>query len=390
MSVIITNGKTSLKFRDSDWIMPVVPPKAKPQKILHSSAGISRVHTISQAPSRVLDVSCLLFGADQGTYSGLDSLMDFWEDGTDGMAKTFMITDADGVAYQARFADNLGSGFFEQIKGSVFQGSFKLLEEFTLPTYDTYKNAADVSINSCHGWWTAYDMDDNGGDLSAWTTLDAVGAAAATDWDDKSGNNYDGVQISASYGRPTWTTSVINGRPVLDFDDGDWLLADGLIVFNNQADYDWSIYAVVESDADATVNTVIGAGHSSGTDVQQFLRRNSTDNWEVYLNDGSAHATEAGGTPDVLPHIISVISTGTSAQIYQDGVALTMTGDVDVGTMTLDSFTIGGLETAGSYGDHWDGEIGEVVVFNVAHSTLQRKRQEYRLSDMWGIDLAIT
>jgi hypothetical protein len=178
----------------------------------------------------------------------------------------------------------------------------------------------------------------------------------------------------------------------VDFISSDYLSMDTLASakFSGNTDQAWSFYSVPQSDANAAQATVMGLGTSAVTDRIDFLRRNSTTDWEVYVNDGSAAATESGGVPDISAHIISAISTGTSAQIHVDGVALTMSGGVDVGGMALASASMGAVEINNTMSQFWDGRIGEVAIFNGAHTTLQRKRQEFRLADMWGIDLVIT
>ena len=380
MSTILTNGVTTLLFRNSDFVLATVPPKRKPQIILPSSAGLSRVHTVSNARSRVLQAEVILTGADQGVNAGADSLVAFFENsdntGVDGLEKTFMLTDPDGVTYQVRFVDNLAGGLTEVQKGSIFRGSFRLMEELTLPTEESTLTA----------WWAAYDMDNNGGDLTAWTTTDPVGGAGATDWDDKSANGYDATEAT---NQALWETGLINGRPAVHFDGtNDKLSADALTAFNGTTDAAFSVYGVIQADVVSSTDVVAGVGHATNTDQLDLIRRNAATDWETYIYDGAAGATEVGGTPDTSAHIFAVISTGTNGLLYLDGSLIATTGDLNVGQVDVDSFTIGAVEIAGTYSNFWDGKIGELVVFQgVEHTTLQRRRQEYRLSDMWGIAL---
>lgn len=379
----ITNGVTTLRFRPGSLVVEPMGPMIKRQSLISlPAAGISKVFTESDVKSRVFTASLVLGKEDEGVYAGMNSLYDFYaaddNTGVNGMGKTFMFTDSDGIVHQVRFAEEFTEGLRPRRKNTHYRGAIILAEEPLLPTYEA----------GLAGWWAAYDMDNNGGDLDAWTTNDAVGASGSTDWDDKSGNEYDATE---STNTPQWQTSQINGRPAVHFDgSNDKLIADGVAtLFDGQTDYEWSFYAVIRADSTTDTDIVASVGHSSLDDRIDFLRRNAATDWEAYIASGAANATEGGGTPDASnDYIFSALSDGENLSLYKNGSLITTTGSLNVAQVDVDSFTIGATEAAGTYQNFWDGKIGEIVLFNgVEHSTQQQRRQELRLSDMWGIGL---
>lgn len=387
MASYFTNGVTTLKFRNGDIQISRQSPKVKRQIRIPNNSMVPTIRDRSTEKQTFLSVEGLFFKDDQTGLAGRDSLYAFWENsdntGVDQMGKSFLYTDPEGIQYQVRFTEDFEPGFRTLIKDSQFSGSFTLIAEPTLPS----------DLTSIMGWWAAYDMDNNGGDLSAWTTLDPVGAGAATDWDDKSGNEYDLTQGTAA-NRPLWTTAQINSRPAVDFDGtNDQVIHDALASANFDAGTDqaWSFYAVIDNDTPAGIEVVAGMGDSASvSDQLQFYQSNATTDHEVYIDDGAATATAAGGTPDTSPHIISVVCAGTTVSLWEDGTNIFTDTAFNVGQIDVDKFTVGAGwkgSGGGAYESWLEGRIGEEVLVKIAHTTQQRRAQESRLSDMWGKSL---
>ena len=398
MSVILTNGATSLIFRDADFQVLKVPPWQTPQRLIDNSVGLPRVHNISGGRrARALNCQLSMFGDDKAsTVQGAESLISFFEGtdhtGVDGISKTFMLTDADGVSYQVRFVDDLAGGLIEG-PFNQFNGGITLLNEHTLPT---------DGPNPARGWWAAYDMDGNGGNLSNWTHDEAVGATGGNEWIDLTGNGYDAEQTTAGNRPQLQTTSnLINNRPAVDFISANserldisgnfdgWI--DGL------QDQPFSFYSVVNPNViTGNTDTILGFGNSNGgvTDTLQigFAEVLPSDNdYYVKIDDGSTAKVGQTITDLAVENqsiIVSVISTGTTVDYYVDGVKIIDAADFDTGGVDFsDPATIGATQSAGVYTWFLDGQIGEIVFFDVQHTDLDRRRQEFRLSDMWGIDL---
>jgi len=384
---IITNGATVLKFRPADLVVHTVPAWAKPQTLHDNSAGLPRVATSGSGRKRILQVALDLERADyagtDGTYAGYDSLMSFFENddgtGVDGMAKSFMLTDADGVSYQVRFTNQISLN--ETIKNNQFTASIELYNEYTLPTDE------DTGPEL---WLTSYDIDNNGGDVATnWVSGDDVGETG-DEWTDKSGNGVDGLQAVAG-NRPLWKTNHFYSiRPAVDFPtSNDFLTVDGIASAFNGEDQPLSLYCLFWFDTLTADDTIFSISHSSTSNNYIRLRYGyggSSNLLAVDFYDGSTEKTIDASIPVInTPYLLSMVHTGTTGTIWLDGALDSNEGvDTDVTSISLDQATVGGMRNGGSsITNVLDGRIGELVVFADAHTTLQRRRQELRISDMF-------
>jgi hypothetical protein len=149
------------------------------------------------------------------------------------------------------------------------------------------------------------------------------------------------------------------------------------------------MYCVVDLDSDSNLRTVLSVGNSSGaaTDMIEFLRKNTTSTWMATIDDGAVSDSSISGTLSFPAQIISVICYGTTLSIWINGVNIISADTFNVGTINVDRGRIGAGYQQGAVLHPFDGRIGEIVLFSEAHTTLQRRRQEYRLSDMFRIPL---
>lgn len=385
---LITNGVTTLKFRPADLVVFDVPGWHKDQILHDNSAGLPRIHTAGDGRKRILSVALDLERADRGVYAGYDSLLEFYRadnnTGVNGMAQSFMLTDADGDSFQVRFTAPLRLP--EGKLDTQFQAVIQLYNEHTLPTDE--EAGPDL-------WVAAYDMDNNGGDLTAWTTTDPVGDTGA-EWEDKSGNDHDGSQTTAA-DRPLYKTGLINGRPAVHFADStDWLDVNGYAAADfTGADQPITVYAVVNFQGLADEYTIFSLSNSTTANRIIRLKNNFAGarhrfTWQRYDGTTSKTAEKDTDLATFTNYIVTVVDTGTLATVYVNGAGDATGTDVNVGSITLDQATLGAHRDGSAATDSdnlSNGYLGELAVFAGAHSTLERRRQELRLAAMWGIQL---
>lgn len=375
---IMTNGVTTLKFRAGDLQVPRIPRRPR-QRLLTSTDGTTRVIQVAAARERILIANARLFLADQGTYAGLNSLYSFFETTVNYMEKSFAFTDGDGEFYHVRFADEI-LDFDEVRKDSDFQGSFRLLRDLD-----------PLDLSSMQGWWAAWDMDANGGNLAGWTTGQAVTAAAASDWNDRKALGVTGTQATAA-AQPLWRTNQINGRPAVDFDPTgtpDYLSIANLAASLAGADVPMSLYLVGVSDSSTATRVFFSASQAAGDNgrIAYYLFNPSTFNMDIKDNAATLKGV-SGGSAGTAPFIWAAITSGTLMNFYVNGTQTLTNGDANVSTTTPDQATFGATRAGGATASPWDGRIGELLIFTAAHTSGQRKKMEQRLSDMWGIALA--
>jgi len=220
--------------------------------------------------------------------------------------------------------------------------------------------SAPTEISGCMGWWDASDA-------ASITQSDGL----VSQWNDKSGNNR---HAAASGGaRPTLTAGGLNGRSVVTFDgtDDQMLISSGFLqvpnatilsVFKyNSGQYGGIISSALQPTDDSSPRLVIHNG---------FFRTFGYSNFSD---------TPQGTSPTL---VTGRVQAGASS-IFQSGLL----ADADAASGSL---TTGSTQTAiGSYrtnaGNHLNGYIAEIVVFDSALSTSDRARVEAYLAAKWGI-----
>ena len=385
---IITNGARALIFRPANFVVPVVPAWAKEQLIHDNSAGLPRTNTKNHLPSRHLQVVLDLEREDRGIYAGYDSLYQFFEAddyrGVNGQDKSFMLTDADGVAYQVKFAEPLA--LRERIKDSHFEGTITLHNEQSLPT----EQAAPPAL-----WFAAYDMDNNGGNNSDWTNVDVVDT-----WTDKGPNGWNAVQGTNPlrpdyrYDYGSGSAFQINERPCLNFEDASsqYLIIDSVTDhawLDAQADQKWTFYAMIDTGTGVSEDTILGYGHlttASHLSLGHVDWGGGSPGFGYEIKDAAA-ATKTEGTDNsgAGAALLTLVCNGTTVEIYEDGVLEETGADADVSTMDVDGATIGSLVESGVNGNYFDGRIAELLFFSdTQHTTAEIRRQQRRIADMAG------
>ena len=82
-----------------------------------------------------------------------------------------------------------------------------------------------------------------------------------------------------------------------------------------------------------------------------------------------------------------VTFTGSHVSVHLDGTAIVETQAHNVGTMTVDQFTLGALRTNAN-SNYLAGDIAELIVYSDAKSAADRGRLEQYLGNKYGITIA--
>jgi hypothetical protein len=220
--------------------------------------------------------------------------------------------------------------------------------------------AAPTEISGCVGWWDASDaasITQSGGLVSQ--------------WNDKSGNNR---HATASGGaRPTLTAGGLNGRSVVTFDgtDDQMLISSGFLQVPNV-----TILSVFKYNSGQYGGIISSALQPADDSSPRLVIHNGSFRTWGYSNFSD---TPQGTSPTL---VTGRVQAGASS-IFQSGL-LAAAGAAS------GSLTTGSTQTAiGSYrtnaGNHLNGYIAEIVVFDSALSTSDRARVEAYLAAKWGI-----
>ena len=209
---------------------------------------------------------------------------------------------------------------------------------------------------------------DLGADLALWLDADDVATislngSTVSQWDDKSGNDRHASQATAA-NQPEYTSSGLNGKPVLTFNG-----SPDSLNFQGVHDAQWSLAIV---------------GQASGVN-QAFIQFGGFNQFgSLFIEAGAYKARPVGSTFASAPFtpaeqvIITTAYDVATTDIWKNGTIGTQ-GAVG-GVASNASSTIGRLQNVYPL----NGFMGEVVVSNGVLSTADRQKLEGYLAWKWG------
>lgn len=221
-------------------------------------------------------------------------------------------------------------------------------------------------------------------------------SASVGRWEDQSEN---GRHISQSTlgSRPILKTRQQNNRNILRFDGlDDHLFMLSAFIYAAGAS---TIFCVVSptptnppiansvliterNSASSNTNYLaIGNGFSDATRLRVFARDDSNNN---ILFGGSSVFQSASGTAfNGSYQLLSTIDTGTNVTMYINK-ASSASANYTRGTLTLDRFTVGASRVV-SASSFFACDLGEIIIYNSALSSVDRQKIENYLYKKWGI-----
>lgn len=217
-----------------------------------------------------------------------------------------------------------------------------------------------TDISGLAGWFMA-DADtyqDSALTIPAVTDGDVVGG-----WKDRSGNLRHVLQTTAA-NKPLLKLNVVNGKPVLRFDNSNDFLQSATITTLAQPN---TVFIVFNATQTANDNCIFDAV----TQQTQMMDYTGVTSYRIIA--GGTGLT--GGTANTgVWHIRMGKFNGGSSLIRVDGVTVASGAE---GTSGMDGFTVG---SRGNGAPFFGGDIAEVIVYNASLSTDQMANVERYLS----------
>jgi hypothetical protein len=177
----------------------------------------------------------------------------------------------------------------------------------------------------------------------------------------------------------------INGHSVLVFDgNNDYLTCSGIASSVTGTDKPYSIFIVCRPDTLSGTRTLTSFSRSSTATPYETHRISGATIDSAKRDDASTTTNPNISGVTLATHIYSIITTGTSLSVYQDGTLLG-TNTFDVGATTLDQAFIGVLYRAGAVvaSTYFAGAIPEIILFDSAKGTTDRQAIEAYLTAEW-------
>lgn len=237
------------------------------------------------------------------------------------------------------------------------------------------------------GWYDFSDATTLYTD-TARTTLVAVDGDALGGITDKSGTGNHATQATASK-RATYKTKIQNGLSVARLDGVDDLLsANGIATTLTGSDKPFTMFEVCKlTDVSGFYDFASLTSTTTTTPVHELLAEN-TPRYESYRrDDGNATVDVLLGTPNTNWHLVLWVFGGTQVELFVDGVQVGSATAQNVGVMTVDRYTIGGLirdTNPAPEQDQWKGDKGEHGVYDSALGAVARQSLVAYARTKWG------
>ena len=207
--------------------------------------------------------------------------------------------------------------------------------------------------------------------LQLWLRADSVGLTdgRVSRWFDLSHNRYEIVQTNAA-ARPTLSSDLLNGQPVLTFNGAQQLVGQALPLLNQN----WTFFVVARTFAKTgSEQLLVGNGASGGgtnryrLGIDCFASTNHTPtptSWAGQINNNTFHIIDFECRNDELRGIFR-INNNLVATIAYNAAFGNNTGNLKIGA--YDNPTTLSL----------NGQIAEIIAFNTVDSTLRSQVYSY-------------
>jgi hypothetical protein len=260
---------------------------------------------------------------------------------TDGEITDAKIASSGGLGtYLATRAANLPSS-------GAFDNALVQLPRF-IPTWDPSWDS------TCVAW---YFVDEN--------VTRVAGAASVIP--NRVRNGVDPLIQTTMGSRPTYEAAGWMGQPsiLLDGTD-DYMTADGLSGYASGNDLAWSVAMAIQPPSlPASLGTIFSFGRSTLDTAYHQVYMDSGGNFDVFRHDDSAGSQLRQAALTAAKQIVVVIFTGTTLSVLVNDTALLSASVMNVGTMTVDRFTVGALGRS-AYQSFGYLRMREMVMFNRA------------------------
>ncbi len=211
-----------------------------------------------------------------------------------------------------------------------------------------------------------------------WLRADDIGQADATSvtsWSDASGN---ANTFTNGTNSPTYNTAVQNGLPVVTFDGNDAMTGPSTITgIGGRTIF---IAGSVASSLSTSTFLELNNGRGGGTGASYRIRG------DVSVDVNSGDRLFSSGLTLSTFSVLTVSNAGSSdvdaVSAFLGGTALTQSSATSATINTSTGGTVLG-GTSGSAGE-LDGQVGEVIVYNVELNGAQRTLVENYLAERWG------
>jgi hypothetical protein len=219
-------------------------------------------------------------------------------------------------------------------------------------------------------WFDADDIETLFQDAAMTVPVTADGDPVGA-WKDKSGLEHHVTATGDA--RPTYKTSVQNGKPVVRFDGIANLLTGEVSEIGGNTSK--TLFMVVRFGGNSQTAFHLGG---TGSPNAFGFRQNADGNAEVFQNSSGNGCTD-GEMPATMA-VVTVVKDENNLKFYINSELVAGPVAVDEADITSDTFGLGALDASGGF---LDGDICELAVLNIALYGDLRELVENYLTLKW-------
>ena len=237
-------------------------------------------------------------------------------------------------------------------------------------------------IAGISGWWDASDSSTLFDATSGGSQVSADGSVAR--WQDKSGSGRNWTQSNNSI-RPTRKTSIRNGLDVVRF-SSSMMASSSFSIGNLLAATQHTVFAVAVASSAASDSSL---SQENAAIIQDDPAIGATGFFAFRSSNavGSYGYGEDGHTQSVKSYSIGDWACFTS-RYSSSAIIIYVNGASGTASASIGSFGfLDGVsaQIGGGYSGYFDGDLAELITYNVALSTGDREAVESYLITKWAI-----
>jgi hypothetical protein len=217
---------------------------------------------------------------------------------------------------------------------------------------------------------------------TAYAAKDVVDGDPVATWSDLSGNGNHATQATASK-KPTYKTSIVNGRPVVRFDGvDDWLGCTLAGVSGNASRT--AIVAFRATDA-VSGDLILHVGDAATSGGSFGVSRNTSNKWSVFQWGGASFDLSSAADANSSYHILTVLKNENDLSLFIDGTLTDGPSTKSTATLASSNARLGTLLDSTQ---PLNGDIAEIILCSNAVALGYRQMCERYLGQKYGIAIS--
>jgi len=272
----------------------------------------------------------------------------------------------------------------------ITQGS-RLVSRMKLATAQQLTQSAPTSSITNLVLWLETTSENSfaTGTSGTYTTIsEPENNTALGSWNDSNPQSISKINATQSTGanQPVYIASSINGLPVVRFTSSASSKFSAAINLNYNVVPNVTIFAVYKRIGSAPDQCILG---QDNTNWDRFICvQHSQNGGNASTSNGTQHVTITNGNtlnPTIISLVLqSTVTNGSNAYINGSLAATLTETHSNAGDNSLSIGVIG----SSAFSTYYDGDLGEIIIFDRALKTEERKSIEKYLGQKWGIKVS--